>query len=737
MPVVYHRESREFHLFNQTLSYVIHIAPGGVPVTLYCGARVRDQKDFSYLLHGSFQPLTAYAPEDTQGLSMQHLPLEYPAFGSGDYRCAALDVRQENGSRTLRPAYTGHRIVAGKPKLNGLPATYVEVDDEADTLEMTLTDTLSGLTCNLIYPVFTNYAAIARSVRIENNGAHPVSLLRAFSLSLDFPDDDFEMVTLSGAWSREREPVTARLTPGTHAVQSISGASSAEHNPFVMLKRPLADEHGGDVYGFSLVYSGNHYTGVQVDTFGRTRVSMGIHHEAFCWQLAPGASFQTPEAVLAFSADGINGMSQTFHRLYRTRLARGYWRDRPRPLVINNWEATGPNFTQDKLLKIAEAGHEIGLDLFVLDDGWFGNRDDDKRGLGDWFVPAHSRKLPHGIDGLAERMNAVGMQFGLWIEPEMVNRDSELFRTHPDWILSVPSRAPLEGRHQYVLDYSRPEVVDALYASVSRLLDGGRIAYVKWDMNRYITDCYSAALPPQRQGEVFHRYILGVYSLYERLTAGYPKVLFESCASGGARFDPGMLYYAPQTWTSDNTDAAERVKIQYGTSMVYPLSAISAHISEIPNQQVGRSCSLVTRGNVAMFGIYGCELDLTEITDAEKEQLIGQVEQVKRYETLIREGEFYRLLNPYQGSACAWMVVSQDKRTALVGYYRLLVRALEPAKRLTLRGLNPELNYHLGSVEGTMLGGDALMRIGIEIDTRAMTGQGGDFSSVVFELRAE
>ena len=734
MPVTYHAESREFHLYNEYFSYIIHLLADGTPVNLYCGPRLRDRDDFSFLLRGCYRPLTVYRDGDTQGYSLQHLRPEYPVFGTGDFRQPALTVLQADGSRVLSPIYESHRISSGKPKLSGLPATYAEDDAEADTLAIVLKDRLTGLQCTLSYTVFNTLAALARSVSLYNAGAETLTLERALSFSLDLADDRYDLVTLSGAWSREREPFTQPLRPGIQGIGSLAGASSAEHNPFLMLKRPEATEDAGEVLGFSLVYSGNHYCAVQTDTFQHSRVLLGIHPDTFQWRLAPGESFQTPETVMVYSESGVGGMSRTFHRLYRTRLAHGYWRDRTRPLVINNWEATGPLFSEEQLLQIARLGRDLGLDLFVLDDGWFGNRDDDHRGLGDWFVPADSRKLPHGIRGLSEQVNALGMRFGLWFEPEMINRDSDLFRAHPDWILCAPGRMPSQGRNQYVLDFSRAEVVEYLYESMYRLLDGGKIDYIKWDMNRYITECYSGALPPEKQGEVYHRYILGVYALYDRLTTAFPKVLFESCASGGARFDPGLLYYAPQTWTSDDTDAAERMKIQYSTSLVYPISAISAHVSAVPNQQVGRTCRLETRGNVALFGAFGCELNPDELTEEEKESLRHLVALAKRYAPLVQKGDFYRLLNPYSGSECAWMVVSPDQRNALVGYYRLMVRANEPLRRLPLRGLNESLEYEVNG--NGVYGGDLLTYAGLAIQPEEMAGRGLDFSSKLYELKA-
>lgn len=734
MPIIFHSQSREFHLYNHAFSYVIHILPNGMPANLYCGKHLRDRDDFSFLLQSRIRSLAVYSPDDACRYAQQYTCMEYPVFGTGDFRYPACDVRQPDGSRVLALAYERHSIYAGKPKLSGLPATYVEADSEADTLELSLLDAQIGLRCVLVYSIFRDYAAIARSVRFENAGGGELVLERALSLSLDLPDMDYELVTLCGAWSREREPVTAKLQPGLQGVYSLSGASSAEHNPFLMLKRPWADEDSGEVLGFSLVYSGNHTSGALVDTHGKTRVFMGIHPDTFSWTLGPGEGFQTPEAVMVYAAQGIGDMSRTFHSLYRARLARGYWRDRERPMVINNWEVTGAMFTQPQLLEIASHARAVGLELFVLDDGWFGNRDDDRRGLGDWFVPEHSSKLPDGLSGLSAQLAALGLKLGLWFEPEMVNPDSDLYRAHPDWILCAPGRTPSLSRSQYVLDFSRPEVVDHLYAAMETILKGADIAYVKWDMNRYITECYSLALPPQRQGEVYHRYILGVYTLYERLTAAFPEILFESCASGGARFDPGILYYAPQTWTSDNTDAAERLKIQYGTSLVYPLCAMSAHVSEVPNQQVGRTTDLVTRSNVAVFGVYGCELDIGALTDAEKDSLRAQIGLAKRYRRLVQTGDFYRLQNPYHGSTCAWMVVSRDQSEALVGYYRLLVRANEPWLRVRLRGLCGDRDYQVNG--DAVYGGDLLMGAGLVVTPEQMSAGGMDFSSVLFELRA-
>ena len=559
------------------------------------------------------------------------------------------------------------------------------------------------------------------------------------SLSLDLPDMEYELLHFSGAWGRERHLKVRKLEQGVQSVESLRGHSSHNHNPFVMLRRPGTDEDQGEVLGFSLVYSGNFLAQAEVDTWDTTRITLGINPFGFDWKLEPGQGFQTPEAVAVYSHQGMGAMSRTFHTLYRSRLARGEWRDRPRPILINNWEATYFNFDEDKLVSIAQAAKRDGVELFVLDDGWFGARRSDRAGLGDWI--ANPELLPQGIPGLAERIEALGMRFGLWFEPEMVNRDSDLYRAHPDWLLQTPGRTPSHGRNQFVLDFSRPEVVDRVHAMMADILSGAKVSYVKWDMNRSITEAYSTALPPDRQGEVFHRYILGVYDLYERLTSAFPHVLFESCASGGGRFDPGMLYYAPQAWTSDDSDAAERLKIQYGTSFCYPVVSMGAHVSAVPNHQVNRATPLSTRANVAYFGTFGYELDLNRLTSEEREQVRAQIAFMKEHRDVIQFGDFYRLLSPFQGNYTAWMAVSPDRRTALVGWYKTLNEVNGPFRRLRLRGLDPALCY---TVDGTSAHyGDELMEVGL-VTTDSSAGEcrdgqrpSRDFDSHIFVLRAD
>ena len=531
---------------------------------------------------------------------------------------------------------------------------------------------------------------------------------------------------------------TRTLEQGIQSVESARGHSSHNHNPFIMLRRPGTGEEEGEVLGFSLVYSGNFLAQAEVDTWDTTRVTLGINPFGFDWKLAPGERFQTPEAVMVYSGRGMGEMSRTFHRLYRSRLARGYWRDRPRPILINNWEATYFDFDEDKLVSIARAAREDGVELFVLDDGWFGARSSDRAGLGDWT--ANRDRLPNGVAGLARRIEDLGMRFGLWFEPEMVNKDSDLYRAHPDWILQTPGRRVSYGRNQLVLDFSRQEVVDCVYGMMAGILSGARVSYVKWDMNRSITEAYSAALPPDRQGEVCHRYILGVYDLYERLTAAFPEVLFESCASGGGRFDPGLLYYAPQGWVSDDSDAVERLKIQYGTSYCYPVSSMGAHVSAVPNHQMNRTTPLATRANVACFGTFGYELDLNRLTAEERSQVREQIAFMKSYREVLQYGDFYRLLSPFDGNFTAWMAVSPDKRTALVGWYKTFNEVNGPFHRVKLRGLDPALDYAVDG--GAVRGGDELMEIGL-ITTDSAAGEcrkgelpSRDFDSHVFVLKA-
>lgn len=743
MSIIFHESSKEFHLTNGQVSYIMEIMENGQMEQLYYGKAVHDRESFHHLHEEMMRSLMAISIPEPGILSMQYTKQEFPAYGTGDFRMPAVTVLQKNGSRISNFVYQSHEIFAGKKSLAPLPATYVEADSEADSLEITLHDDVTDTDAVLSYTIYKDYPVITRNVRFLHKGKEAIVLDRALSACVEFNDMDFEMLHFSGAWARERYVKTRKLEMGIQAVQSLRGASSSEHNPFMVLKRPDANEKQGEVYGFSFVYSGNFIAQTEVNTHEMTRVTMGIHPEMFSWELNAGDSFQTPEVVMVYSDQGLNKMSQTYHRLYKTRLVRGVWRDKSRPVLLNNWEATYFDFNEEKILTIAKKAKEAGVELFVLDDGWFGARNDDYRGLGDWYV--NTEKLPDGIKGLSEKVEAMGIKFGLWVELEMINKDSDLYRAHPDWVIGTPDRFESHARHQHILDFSKKEVVDGIYEMISKVIRESRISYIKWDMNRYMSEPFSKGMLPEDQGKMMHRYILGVYDLYTRLTTEFPNILFESCASGGARFDPAMLAFAPQTWTSDDTDASERMKIQYGTSYVYPIVSMGSHVSAVPNHQMQRETPLATRANVAYFGTFGYELDLNLLSEDEMSQVKGQIEFMKKYRELIQmEGDFYRLVNPFEGNDTAWMVVSRDKSEAVAAFYQRLNKVNASWLRLRLDGLDETALYEVmyysgrageGAVEVMQAYGDELMYAGIVIDREELNRNGGDFASVLYTLK--
>ena len=737
MPISWNPESQEFHLRSDSISYVMKVLDNGWMGHLYFGPSLSSDASYEY-----------FGPAEFLGFSNrlgEPVAFEYPTPGGGDYRVPALVIEQSDGSTVLDLRHKSHRIVPGKPALAGLPSTYTETGGEAETLEIDLADTVSGVEVTLRYTVFRSRPLVVRGARITNNGKTPLILRSAMSASLDLPDAGWQIVTLNGDWARERQIDRRALRPGRQSVGSNRGTSSTQHNPFLALVRDHTTEDQGDAIGFSLVYSGNFLAEAEVEPFGSARVRIGINPETFSWLLDPGAAFETPETVIVYSTSGLDEMSQAYHDLYRTRLARGQWRDKVRPILMNNWEGTFFDFDEDRLLKMAESAHEMGVELFVLDDGWFGRRDDDTTSLGDWTVD--KRKLPGGLESLAGKIEAMGMRFGLWIEPEMISRASDLYQAHPDWAIGIPTRPRTESRNQFVLDMSRSEVVDYLFDVLSKVLGSAPISYVKWDMNRMITEPYSPTLPAWRQGEFMHRHILGVYQLYERLTKAFPGILFESCASGGARFDPGILAYAPQGWTSDNTDAVDRLRIQYGTSMVYPTSSMGAHLSAVPNHQTGRVTPFDTRALVAFFGDFGYELDPTQLTDGERGLIKEQVAFYKRWRELIQFGRFHRLRSPFDGERndVAWMAVAPGKRSAIVGYYQILSRVNAGPRRLRVRGLDPSATYRVSVWpesaaavrDGLRIRGDALMTGGLIIETLREPAAMGDFHARLYVLEAE
>lgn len=733
MPIIFHKELKEFHLYNKEISYIIHILPNGHVGNLYFGKKIDPYKTYNHLFEGIYRPLAAYVYEGDNKFSLQNTRQEYPTFGLSDFRKGAFLIKQENGSEISDFKYESHKIIEGKLKLKGLPQTYVENKEDATTLEITLLDEVIKSKLKLYFTIFEDRAVITRSASFLNLSNKSINIEKAMSFNLDLPDSNYNMIQLNGAWGRERHVHDRSIKEGTQGFYSLKGASSAEFNPFLALRRPNTDEFSGEVIGFSLVYSGNFMSEIDVDTYNQTRIMMGIHPERFSWPLNLNEEFYTPEVVIVYSDKGLNYMSQVYYSLYRECLMRGKWKNSVRPILLNSWEALSFSIDEEKIKELATNASKLGVELFVLDDGWFGKRNNDNAGLGDWNV--NKEKFPNGLNEIIEYINKLGMDFGIWIEPEMVNKDSELYRSHPDWIIHDPNRKPSHTRNQYTLDFSKDEVVDHIYNQIEKLLSDYSISYVKWDMNRYITECYSKDKGANLQGTVYHKYILNVYKLYDKLTTRFPNILFESCSSGGARFDPGMLYYAPQTWTSDNTDAMERIKIQYGSSLVYPLISMGSHVSESPNQQVFRETTLETRANVAYFGNLGYELDVNNLWDVEKEEIKKQIQFYKENREVFQFGEFYRIKNPYNNNISAWMVKSNDEKTIILGCYKLLNHANEGKERVKLFGLDKDGDYKLSYPYEKEFKGDELMNVGISMNDDYFCNSGNDFSSVLYLLR--
>ncbi|WP_247650272.1 alpha-galactosidase [Hafnia alvei] len=586
--IIWNAEQQTFHLCNQHISYVLGIEHQRYLVHCYWGKRVaafNQYHDYPKLDRSSFSPTPAAWPDRT--FSLDTVLQEYPGHGAGDYREPAFEVRYADGTQVSNLHYVSHHIVQGKPRLEGLPSTWVETDDEAQTLTITLADPVTHLQVELSYTLFRDHPVITRSARLINRGKQPLRLLRALSCAVDFPDSHYQQIQFPGAWARERQLHRQPLNPGIVVLDSKRGASSTHQQPFIGLVRPETTEMQGEVWALHLVYSGNFTARTEVDAYQQTRLLLGINPHGFGWQLRPNESFQTPEAVMVWSDTGLNGLSQALHQLYRNNLVRGQHRHQPRPILANNWESTYLDFNEEKLLTFARNAKQLGVELLMLDDGWFGERNDDTRSLGDWFV--NQKKFPQGLRPLIDKVHQQGMKFGLWFEPEMISRRSQLFTQHPDWVICAGEQPLSEGRNQYILDLGRAEVRDNILSQMSIFLEKHPIDYIKWDMNRNMSEVGSCVMPAEQQQETAHRYILGLYSLLDALVTRFPHILFECCAGGGGRFDPGMLYYMPQAWVSDNTDAASRVYIQHATSLLYPPIMQCAHVSEVPNHQMGRS----------------------------------------------------------------------------------------------------------------------------------------------------
>ncbi len=727
MSITFDEREKVFHLTTKNTSYIMKVAKEKYLSHVYWGRKIKTP-DMENAQLNRFISFDAVPDTKDRGYSLDFVCQEYPVGCGTDYRIPAVQAVFSDGSRAVELIYDSYKITSGKPKLKGLPATYIEDASEADTLEIVLTDTLKSMKVVLMYTAYNEIDAITRSVRIINESSEQILLEKVMSASVDYETSDYDFVELSGAWGRERHIERNRLRSGIQSIESRRGASSHQLNPFFALASKNANEEYGEVYGFNLVYSGNFTAGVEVDQIFKARAYIGMNDYDFSWLLESGESFQAPEAVMVYSSHGFGEMSRVYHRLYRKRLVRGKYRDAIRPILANNWEATYFDFNEEKILELAKTASELGIELLVLDDGWFGKRNSDNCSLGDWYV--NKEKLPDGIGGLAEKVKEYGILFGLWFEPEMVSPDSDLYKAHPDWCIHIPGRERTECRNQLTLDLSREDVCEYIIKTVSQVLDEAAIGYVKWDMNRHMSELGSAGLPPKRQKEMPHRYMLGLYHVMEEIVSKHPDVLFESCSGGGGRFDPGMLYYMPQTWTSDDTDAVERLYIQYGTSLVYPVSAMGCHVSAVPNHQANRMTSLSMRGDVAMSGNFGYELDLTAFTEEEKDEVRIQIKQYKDLRTFIQSGDMYRLQSPFEGNTTAWQFISEDGKDIFAAYFRILCEVNGGISRMKFTALEADAVYELLGVNGgKRYSGDELMNIGLTVDLW------GDFNSRTWRFR--
>ena len=711
MSIFFDSEKRLFRLDTSDTSYVIGIYEEGYLLNLYYGAKINDMHFENFCKRNpsaSFSPVNPVIGE--HGFSPDTAPIEYGCNGAGDFRISALSVRNANGDTVTDIRYKEHRIYKGKKSIPNMPSTYVNCDFEAETLEIDAVDSVTGITATLVYTVFEKYPVMTKSVKVTNNSDKTVYLERVMSSCNDFNTMDYDMITLWGRHVKERNIERRALSHGVQGVESKRGVSGHSQNPFAAFAKHDATEDYGEVYGFNLIYSGNFSALAECDHNASTRFIMGINPNDFEWTLNAGESFYAPEAVCVYTDKGLGEMSRIFHRFYNNNLIRGKYKTEKRPLLINSWEAAYFDFDKDKLVAFAKEAKKMGIEMLVMDDGWFGKRNDDTNSLGDWYV--NENKLIGGLKPLIDGVNAEGLKFGIWYEPEMISPDSDLYRAHPDWCVHVDNRQPMLGRHQLVLDVSREDVRENIWAQMYKVLSENKIDYVKWDFNRNISDAGSALLPPERKKEFFHRFILGTYELMNRLVTTFPDILFEGCSGGGGRFDPAMLSYSPQIWTSDNTDPIERLYIQFGTSMCYPASCQSAHVSAC-----GRT-GYKTKGDVAMWGTFGYELDPRKLTDEDRETVKKQVADYHKYYWLIRNGDLYRNISPFEDPyKAAWQIVSEDKQSCL---FTLVYMRREPNTLcyVKFKGLDPDKLYNC-DMDGQQYSGDFLMKVGLNLTEKA------------------
>lgn len=706
MGIYYQQENRIFTLHTTHTTYQMKVDAFGFLLHMYYGGKISGNMDYllTYYDRGfSGNPFDVGADRT---YSLDVLPQEYPVMGMGDYRNSALIIRNGDESECCDLRYKSHRIYKGKYGLKGLPAVYAS-EDGAQTLEILLEDSVSGVQVKLLYGVLEKEDIITRSAEISNCGTAGIVVEKAASACLDFVTGDYELLSFWGRHVMERNLQRREIAHGSFGIGSRRGTSSHQYNPAVILAGKNTTEEHGNCYGLVFVYSGNFMCEAEKDQFEQTRVLMGLHSDLFHYSLEPGETLTVPETILGYTDKGLGQLSILFHRCIMEHICRGGYRDLPRPVILNSWEAAYFDFDGETICRLAKDAAALGIDMVVMDDGWFGKREDDNSGLGDWQV--NQRKLGCTLKELTEKVNGFGVKFGLWIEPEMVSEDSSLYREHPDWALQTPGRKPVRGRNQLVLDFTRKDVRDAVFKAICGVLDQGNIEYIKWDMNRSISDVYSMQ---DKQGKVAYDYVLGVYDFLEKLIKRYPDMLIEGCSGGGGRFDAGMLYYTPQIWCSDNTDALDRVLIQYGTSFLYPVAAVGAHVSAVPNHQTGRSVSLHTRGVTAMAGAFGYELDPGELTDEERDEIRRQIRQYKKHEELIRKGDYFRLSDPFQDTYAAWQFTSKDKDRVLLNVVMLEVHGNMPVTYVKLRGLQGDMVYEDVDT-GKRYYGSALMEAGM------------------------
>lgn len=730
MGIRFDEKNRVFEIQTKNTTYMMGLAYDGFLAHAYYGSKLEDT-EVSYLFRANYETEHEkfwYKREKVE--KMDALAHEYSASGLGDFRDTPLVIRTEGGFHACELSYDSYEIIDGKPALSGLPATFETESGKATTLRICLKDSLISLKVYLSYSIFEDSDAIIRSVTVVNEGEKKIYLERVLSTCLDMDNEDFTLYTLHGSWARERNITGRPVTEGKHIVSSMRGETSHQNHPFMMLTTNGTSQTEGQVYAMNLVYSGNFIAETELNQHGMVRASMGINPNGFEWVLDPGASFTTPEAVMVYSEHGLGEMTRTFHDLYRNHLIRSKFLHQKRPILINNWEATYFDFDDDKLVDIARQAHKVGIEMLVMDDGWFGKRNADNCALGDWFV--NEEKIRCGLKKLVDRVNAEGLKFGIWFEPEMISPDSDLYREHPDYAIQVPGREPLMARQQYVLDITRKEVRDYAYGCVKKILESANIEYVKWDMNRPLCDIGSYGLDAEHMGEFYHRYVLGLYEMQERLLQDFPNLLLENCSGGGGRFDPGMLYYSPQIWTSDDMDPVMRLGIQEGTALMYPLSTMGAHICVCPNHTTGRVTPIETRANIAMAGTFGYELDITKTSEEELTKMEAYNKLYHKYNELMREGDYYRI-ESYRENQCydCFACVSKDKKECLMTFMNVYYRPNRPSIRLRMQGLLPDGKYKLEET-GKVYSGQLLMKAGILVEVPQ-----GDFYSKQFHFVME